>query len=889
MLNEIFQAFLITSFAGAVLTLLLALLKPVTKKFFSYSWQYYVWLGVLVVLLIPIRLSLPEREGSGNEGSTVNAEFTAQNENLPQQNGQTSISEQSANNSQDTYQTTLPDILADTEYNSSGAMPDTPVNSSGSTVDHTVSSPAVSALWQKFSDAAAALWAAIADSTPVLSVIWVLGILGTLFFTLAGYWKLVHTVNADSQPVTCTALTAYTKKSLAVYRCKAVASPFILGLFHPALILPDKELSKEQLDNILRHEMTHFNRNDLWYKWFAVLVRCLHWFNPAVYYVVKQINTECEISCDLSVVKNMNREEELCYVNTILSLLTPQSHTMPLTTGMTGSKKSLKQRFTMIKNKKNTTRLMIIVSIILALLILLVALLASGTLSDLAKKETMQPQETPIPTAAATLTPELTPEPTAAVTRTPESTPTPEPTLKPGTPLTKEEIRWFNEEFFVSYHSSFGATRTNYPGTWVRNNLLAEEFDTPAQVNVENMFYMEDEYPVPEEITYLKLETLHEEIGMNRLSADYINELLQYYLGITLPECENVELASYYPEVNAFYFKHGDVFANHIKVTEGYRLGDMITLYYHQTLNLNPTDAELSELPLYVTTLKDTGDHYQFRSNKRVVPQSSDSSENEWMSVSTKVNGYVAKDVDRRRSDILLPALSYVSRSHYDTPRNPGVSHWRINSLEQKAVYAQLSNTKLHLYEVDFYLLAKQPERIEDFDCIRKTSDGWFVTDDTIHHYLIYEEAENGALTHLTSWQEASTPYETGFTDKLKTYLATVLDDGIRDDLVSVSYMDSHAAVVDYVEWVVDNSDRSAELGWDEDGDMPNGYGIYNPVRRFEILPLAENAVIEIFPPGYGDWIQTTPEECLENCQDTLFHITIENGKIVHMREQYVP
>lgn len=68
------------------------------------------------------------------------------------------------------------------------------------------------------------------------------------------------------------------------------------------LILPDRELSGEALNNILRHEMMHFKRKDILYKWFVALVKCVHWFNPVAYYIAKQINIECEISCDLAVV-----------------------------------------------------------------------------------------------------------------------------------------------------------------------------------------------------------------------------------------------------------------------------------------------------------------------------------------------------------------------------------------------------------------------------------------------------------------------------------------------------------------------------------------------------------------------------------------------------------
>ena len=95
----------------------------------------------------------------------------------------------------------------------------------------------------------------------------------------------------------------------------------MIGLFKPTLLLPKTTMTEEQFDNILAHEMVHFKRKDIWYKWFISIVKCIHWYNPTVYYISKQADIECEISCDLAVVKGMSEEQETNYINTILTLL----------------------------------------------------------------------------------------------------------------------------------------------------------------------------------------------------------------------------------------------------------------------------------------------------------------------------------------------------------------------------------------------------------------------------------------------------------------------------------------------------------------------------------------------------------------------------------------
>lgn len=128
--------------------------------------------------------------------------------------------------------------------------------------------------------------------------------------------------------------------------------------------------------------MTHLKRNDILYKWFVSIVKCVHWFNPAIYFISKQINIDCEISCDLAVVKEMDEQQEKGYIETILTLLTHNnSKGIPLTTGMTGNKKTLKRRFIMIKKRIKVSKKVAIISGILAVIILATTVFASGVLN----------------------------------------------------------------------------------------------------------------------------------------------------------------------------------------------------------------------------------------------------------------------------------------------------------------------------------------------------------------------------------------------------------------------------------------------------------------------------------------------------------------------------
>ena len=334
MTGEILRSLLITSLAGSALAGIILLLRPVTRKYFGYGWQYYIWLAVLAVLILPIRVSLPQDKAT--------APFV-----------------QYARQTQEVFQT------AETEQ--------TPQEIAHTSTVQTAAPSKAELLWQKIAGG------------KVFCIVWLTGVCAFLMWYLVGYALLRRKIRKNSAEIACPELRQYTDKKVRVLSCGAVNVPFMTGIFRPVLILPKRAFTEEQLRNILRHETTHLGRRDILYKWFATLVKCIHWFNPVVWYAVRQINAECEISCDMSVVAEMNNEEETSYVDTILSMLsTRKTKAVPLTTGMAGSKKVIKRRLEMMKNKKRISKIMSVLSAVIAVVLLSTTVFASGVLADLA-------------------------------------------------------------------------------------------------------------------------------------------------------------------------------------------------------------------------------------------------------------------------------------------------------------------------------------------------------------------------------------------------------------------------------------------------------------------------------------------------------------------------
>lgn len=192
---------------------------------------------------------------------------------------------------------------------------------------------------------------------------------------------------------------------LRLYRSSAVGTPMLLGLWRPVLVLPDWEYSEEMLGNIFRHELTHYRRGDLIFKWFAVLVTAEHWFNPVVHMVRRELDRACEMSCDERLLRKMDRAGKQSYGETLLSLAAGSALPRQLVaTSFATEKRNLKERLEQIMTYRKSSRATLA-------LILVAALLLGGCAAAVGPQTSPEPVESPAETAApAVEVPAPTPE-----------------------------------------------------------------------------------------------------------------------------------------------------------------------------------------------------------------------------------------------------------------------------------------------------------------------------------------------------------------------------------------------------------------------------------------------------------------------------------------------
>lgn len=143
-------------------------------------------------------------------------------------------------------------------------------------------------------------------------------------------------------------------KPVPVYSTAFLKSPVISGLFRPRIYLPIHLISDYNANDIkymMMHELVHYKCKDAMANFFMNIIGVLYWFNPLVWYSLKEMKDDREVACDTSVLKRLSVDAYEDYGNTLIRFAKKVSLTpFPFVTGMSGGMKQLKKRILNISN-----------------------------------------------------------------------------------------------------------------------------------------------------------------------------------------------------------------------------------------------------------------------------------------------------------------------------------------------------------------------------------------------------------------------------------------------------------------------------------------------------------------------------------------------------------
>ena len=279
-MNEFIKILLSLSVSGALLLLLILGLKPLYKNKFSKRWQYYIW------IVVALRFLLPFTPDTTIVGSLFEKFDTAAITNeIP----------------------TSPNVPVPADTGNSKAEP--------IQTNREITTAAMREPFNKYV-CLFFIWSALALVLFVRKV--------TVY---QGFIQYIKAGNKEVSDIKILNLLSDCEEKLNIktrveLSCNPlIASPMLIGFFRPRIILPVGELEDKELSYIFVHELIHYKQRDMFYKWLIQIVVCVHWFNPFVYLLEKEVNKSCELSCDEKVISILNEKAKREYGDTLISFL----------------------------------------------------------------------------------------------------------------------------------------------------------------------------------------------------------------------------------------------------------------------------------------------------------------------------------------------------------------------------------------------------------------------------------------------------------------------------------------------------------------------------------------------------------------------------------------
>lgn len=145
--------------------------------------------------------------------------------------------------------------------------------------------------------------------------------------------------------------------NVGIALCSVVDTPIITGFFKPVVLIPKSCANSDTLDLMLAHELVHYKRGDIWARVLMLLARAVHWFNPILLFMSAGMNTECEISCDQTVLKYMGAENRFEYGMAVLNTARNTGKSRAITSpAFASGAKNLKKRLSSIVDAKAMKR-----------------------------------------------------------------------------------------------------------------------------------------------------------------------------------------------------------------------------------------------------------------------------------------------------------------------------------------------------------------------------------------------------------------------------------------------------------------------------------------------------------------------------------------------------
>ncbi len=166
------------------------------------------------------------------------------------------------------------------------------------------------------SGSSSSAWPArVSHAAPWIAAVWAVGVACFLLRLGTGLWS-GRRLRAATEPVTDENLLRLIAEQAERVRlkcvpvvacCERIVIPTVVGVLRPVILLPlplITGLNSEDLAAVIRHELAHIRRYDLWMNLFQRVIESLLFFHPVVWLISRRVSAERELCCDELVVSS---------------------------------------------------------------------------------------------------------------------------------------------------------------------------------------------------------------------------------------------------------------------------------------------------------------------------------------------------------------------------------------------------------------------------------------------------------------------------------------------------------------------------------------------------------------------------------------------------------
>lgn len=201
----------------------------------------------------------------------------------------------------------------------------------------------------------------------LLAGIWMAGILAMIILVVISSHRL-RTLKKSALPLQNPEVRRLYKQCLEelkirrdipVYSTAFLKSPIIAGFFKPCIYLPIhliSDFNESEIRYILLHELHHYKSKDAFANYLIILAGVIYWFNPLVWYALKEMRSDREIACDASVLRMLGEDAYADYGNALINFAQKVSLTpVPFAAGFGDNRKQMKKRIIHIASYEKPT------------------------------------------------------------------------------------------------------------------------------------------------------------------------------------------------------------------------------------------------------------------------------------------------------------------------------------------------------------------------------------------------------------------------------------------------------------------------------------------------------------------------------------------------------